>query len=80
MRFTHEIQAGLIAGVVLVVRQAQSQGCDPMFVAGVLALAEHRALSEGLDWPAMLNDASEVLGIDARRLLDRARQLGAGQR
>ena len=73
-----EIRARLLAGVVFVVRCAQMQGGDPQFIAGVLALAEHRALGEGLDWSGILTDARAALGADVGQLIDGALALEAG--
>jgi len=67
-----EVRAGLLAGLVFVVRCAQYQGGDPQFVGGALVLAEHRALETGLDWPGLLADARATLGIDSTDLLDAA--------
>lgn len=77
MRFKHEIQAGLVGAVVFVVRCAQRQGGDVMFLSGALALAEHRALVEGLDWKTMLSEARISLGAGTEQLLDAALQIEA---
>ena len=74
-----ECRARLLASIVFVVRCSQYQGGDPQFIAGALALAENRALGEGLDWPAMLADAREALGADVGRLIDAALVLVDGR-
>lgn len=76
--FQDEIGQRLLAAVVLVVRSAQRQGGDPQFIAGVLALAEHRALAEDQDWAALLAQARAALGADVGRLIDAALTLEAG--
>jgi len=78
--FRDEVGARLLAGVVLVVRGAQRQGGDPQFVAGVLALAEHQAIAEGLDWAGLLDQARAALGADVGRLIDAALTLAPGAR
>ena len=74
-----EIGERLLAGVVLMARCAQYQGYNEMFVAGALAMAEYRALGEGLDWPAMIEDVRLSLGTDGRKLIDDALRLGPGR-
>ena len=77
VRFKREIRAALVGGIVVMVRGAQFQGWDARFIAGALAMAEHRALVEGMDWPAMLGDAREVLGEAASRMIDESLMLQA---
>ena len=67
-----DLRAHLLAAVVFCCRSAQHQGGDPQFVAGVLALAECRAIGEGFDWPAILTDARGALGRDVGKLIDTA--------
>ena len=77
VRFKREIRAALVGGVVVMIRGAQFQGGDTQFIAGALAMAEHRALVEGLDWKVMLGEAREVLGAGTSRMIDEALRLGA---
>jgi len=65
-----DIQATILAGVVLTIRCARQQGSDPRFVAGVLAIAEHNAHALGLDWPGILDDLFAALGDDAGGMFD----------
>ena len=68
--FARDVRAHILAGVVLVIRCARRQGGDPQYIAGVLALAEHNALSVGLDWPEVLDLARAELGTDLGQLID----------
>ena len=77
VRFKREIRAALVGGIVVMVRGAQFQGWDARFIAGALAMAEHRALVEGMDWPVMLGEARAMLGAAASRMIDESLMLQA---
>jgi len=78
VRFKRELRAAILGAVVLVVRGAQRQGGNTMFIAGALAMAEHRALVEGIDWPVLLDDVRQTLGTGTAELIDSALALDAG--
>lgn len=61
--FKSEIRARILSTLVFVVRCAPS--ADPQFIAGALAFAEHRALSEGLDWSGILKEVADQPGLRA---------------
>lgn len=73
-----DIQSSCLAGLVLAVRCAQQAGGNVHFIAGALAMAEHDALTFALDWPAIVDQARELLGRDGAELLSGALALGEG--
>lgn len=73
-----EVRAAILAGLVLTVRCAQVRRGDPHFIAGVLAMAEHQAVTFDLSWPALLDRARAVLGGDVGGLIDAALALEPG--
>ena len=76
--FKSEVQAAILAGVVLRVRCAQLDGGDVGHIRGVLAMAEHTAIVLGCDWSAILDDSRQALGTDVGQLIDGALALEAG--
>lgn len=70
-----EISAQILSGIMLTVRFAQVQGYDEMFVAGVLAMAEHEALSHEINWTALLETAKCSLSAKPKELIEGAQRL-----
>ncbi len=73
-----EVQAAVLAGVVLCVRCAQQAGGDVAHIRGVLTMAEHNALALGLSWSGILDAAHVALGADVGQLIDGALALEVG--
>jgi hypothetical protein len=73
-----DVQAIVLAGMVQAVRGAQHQGGNSLFLAGALMNAEYTCLATKVSWPEVLDEARELLGVDNRKLLDAALQLGTG--
>ena len=74
-----EIRSAILAGIVLTIHSARRQGnADPQFIAGILAASEHQAITHGLNYTAILDDARIVLGAPFAQLIDMALQLERG--
>lgn len=68
--FTSDIRARILAGLVLAIETANAQNLGNVeFCSGVLAMAQHQALTFGLSWPAIVKDARQALGGDLGDLL-----------
>ena len=79
VKFKPELANELTGALVFLVRCAKVQGnADPAFIAGALAMAEHRALAMGLDWPGILQSTRDSLGRDVAGLIDAALALESG--
>ncbi|NIV31743.1 MAG: hypothetical protein GWN58_20335 [Anaerolineae bacterium] len=76
--FIRDVEAMILAGVVLAVRGAQHQGYDPQFIAGALSQAEHTCIAAKGDWQGLLDQARVMLGADQQGLLDAALKIRAG--
>lgn len=61
-----------MGSVVLTIRSVQVQGGNLQFIAGVLALAQNSAISEGLNWPQMLDEIKGALDASTVPLLENA--------
>jgi hypothetical protein len=66
--FKSDIQAAILAGVVLTVRA--NGGRDLDYLRGALDNAEHTATTFMLDWPELVRQARGQLRGDALALLD----------
>ena len=74
--FVSDIRRGLVSAAVLTIETAAAHGpVNVDFVSGVLAMAKARALSVGIPWSFVVNDARLALGQGYHELLDAA---GAG--
>lgn len=71
--FKSEIRDSIVAGIVLAARTAPDQ--DVEFLRGILAMAQHQALSFGLSWQALAADACRNLAGNGCELLDAAAYL-----
>ena len=70
------VRRRLVSAVVLALETVQAHGpVNVDFVSGVLAMTKARALSVGIPWGFVVNDARLALGSGYGELLDAA---GAG--
>jgi hypothetical protein len=67
----------VMGGVVLMLRSAQHQGANYMFLAGSLALAEFICVSRFIPWSSVLDDVRTELQPDSVELLDHVLGLNA---
>jgi hypothetical protein len=51
--YREDIQNSILAGMVFALRMAQVSKPDPVYIAGVVAMAEYQAITFGLNWPAI---------------------------
>ena len=72
--FRQDLHAHILAGVLLLIRGALAQGGSAQFIAGALAMAQHSALSVGIDWSDLLDSARAQLNTSGCQLLDAALQ------
>lgn len=79
-KYAWQTRAELIGAIVLMLRSAQYQGGEPLFIAGALALAEWQAVSIKLDWLNMLDETRNLLGEKPKGLLDTALRIKVGER
>ena len=71
--FLSDIRQGIVSAVALTIETAQAHGpCNVDFVSGVLAMAKARALSAGIPWSFVVNDARLAFGGSYGDLLDAA--------
>ena len=65
-----EIGRAVLAGMTAIVRTAQAHGASNVeYLRGAAAMAEHQAVTFGLDWPAMLADLRvAIAGGDGAQL------------
>jgi len=70
--FKADLQRNILAGIMLAARTSREFGPGrDYYLDGVLAMAEHQALSFGLDWSAMVGEATKlVLGNSQSKLLE----------
>jgi len=66
------VRQAILAGLVLAVRQAQTNGADPLYLAGALAQAEHLCIATCGDWPGLVGEAREALGVGYEGVLNGA--------
>jgi len=69
------VRQAILAGLVLAVRQAQTNGADPLYLAGALAQAEHLCIATCGDWTGLVGEAREALGVGRGELLEDALSL-----
>jgi len=73
------VRQAILAGLVLAVRQAQTNGADPLYLAGALAQAECVCIATCGDWPGLVGEARETLGVGYEGLLDKVFELVQGE-
>ena len=63
--FREQIGRAILAGLVAVVRTSQAHGGGNVeFVRGAAAMAEHQAVTFGLDWQALQADLRRAIAGD----------------
>ena len=71
--YTNDIAASVLAGLVLAVRTANAhQAINVDFCAGLLAMAQHQAVTFQVEWWPVYSSARAMLGTDLGALLDSA--------
>jgi hypothetical protein len=66
-----DIRQAIVAGIVLSIETARTSGPVNLdFMAGVVALAKHQALTFGIPWSFVINDAQIALGDNLDGLLE----------
>lgn len=76
--FRADIHRLVLAGIVLSIQDALHQGYAPLYVAGILANAQHNSLAAGVSWKGVLDEAREELETDHCQLLEAALKLRTG--
>lgn len=79
--FKDDIAQSILAGVVLAIRTAQAnEMASADYVSGILAMAEHQALTFGVSWLWTTGEAQAALGASYIDLFDQAASRAIVQR
>lgn len=80
-----DINAAILAGLVVTMKAAQAAGNNVEYLRGALAAYQGQALAFNLSWPGILSQARQELDAGNLALLDRLQvieikpELGAGK-